>query len=113
TVVDAPHTGVGSLILQARESRNLQEVRELVVTKRAFPVNLRCTAEGPDVVVFDLPEIVLCLSICEAEDARGIRLPIDVRYAVRVSIDRHLTGERGTLFELDQRDRGTAVNRSE
>ncbi len=87
-VEERAHARIGSLVLFAREARDLESARDVVVGEGFLSQELRSTPGRPQEVPLDRGPVFLGLHPRRPEQDAGVRRAEDVRHAIAVAVDR-------------------------
>ena len=86
-IAQCAHLRVETGVFLSGEPRNLERMVKSIFVDRFLSVDFRQPSHSANEVLLDAPEVVLCLSIGEAEYGAGIGAAEDVRDAIRIAID--------------------------
>src|SRR4030095_4695392 len=93
-LADLLHLRAQLRVFGFRNSVYFSRARGPIAVERLFAVNLGRAAQGLNVAVFDLPEVVFGLGVNESEDDARVGRAVNVRRAPVVAVD----GDRAGYF---------------
>src|SRR5262245_41514316 len=86
-LADLLHLFAQLRVISLRKPDDFERAVGQIGVERLFAVSFRRSAQGLNVAVFDLPEVVFSLGVNETEDDARVGRAVNVRYAPIVAVD--------------------------
>ena len=99
SIAQRSHARIEARVFRLSQPWNFECVIESIFFEHLLAVQLGRTTQSENEVFLDTPEVILRLSVSEAEHSAGVSATEDMRHAVSVAIDRDVASEGIRLRE--------------